>query len=81
MIPRDQYFSMINNDFRVISSNILFLSEIVIHCEYLHDMYSCFVLLLSRENETLILKDQINKLTTSIDKEETKGRDLELKAK
>jgi len=34
-----------------------------------------------RENETLILKEQILKLTTSIEKEEEKGRDLELKAK
>ncbi|KAK2165290.1 hypothetical protein LSH36_52g03004 [Paralvinella palmiformis] len=33
------------------------------------------------ENETLILKEQILKLTTSIEKEEEKGRDLELKAK
>jgi len=33
------------------------------------------------ENETLILKDQINKLTSAIDKEEAKAADLTLKAK
>ena len=48
---------------------------------YWVNLYIIDVLLGFREKETDVLRDQIDKLNSAINKEEEKAKDLEIKAK